>query len=93
MLTKLLTIVNLAGCIAALVYLYCSMRSTTRDDSHPLLVRFEWALLVTLGFNILHHVRVLLGVALPVYIPTGFSNLTVWIAAIFFARYLRFNFK
>lgn len=93
MLTKILTTVNLAGCTAALVYLYCSMRSTTRDDAHPLLVRFEWALFVTLCLNILHHVRVLFGDMIPTYIPTGFSNLTVWVSAILFARYLRMNFK
>lgn len=93
MLTKLLTIINLTGCIAALVYLYCSMRATSRDDAHPLLVRFEWAFLVTLCLNSLHHIRVLLGDPLASYIPTGFSNLTVWVSAILFARYLRYNFK
>ena len=93
MVTKILTAINLTGCIAALVYLYCSMRSTTRDDAHPMLVRFEWAFLVTLALNCLHHVRVLVGDVLPAYVPTGFSHLTVWISALLFARYLRHSFK
>ena len=91
-MTKILPIVNLIGSAAAILYLYLSMRSTSRDDAHPLLVKFEWAFLTALGLTFLHQIRILVGNIWPM-IPTGFSHLTTWISALIFAHYLRRNFK
>lgn len=92
-MTKILTILNLIGSASAFAYLLWCMRSTTRDDAHQLLIKFEWGLLTALGLTFLHQLRVLVGDALPAYIPSGFSHLTTWVSAFFFARYLRMNFR
>jgi hypothetical protein len=92
-MTKILTVLNLIGSAAAFAYLLWCMRSTTRDNAHPVLVRFEWAFLAMLGLTCLHQVRILVGDSLHVNIPSGFSHLTAWVSAFFFSRYLRMNFK
>lgn len=91
-MTKILPIINLIGSATAFVYLYLTMRSTTRDDAHPMLIKFEWAFLTAIGLTFLHQVRVLCNYVWPI-VPTGFSHLITWISALIFARYLSKDFK
>jgi len=92
MLTKILIAINIVGSAGAIVYLVYSMRTTHRDNSCPKLVRFEWALLATLGLNFLDQLRTLFNVVLPIN-PSGFNHLMIWVSAFLFAHYLRSNFK
>lgn len=91
-MTKTMIIVNILGSLAAIVYLVYSMNTTRRDDECPKLVRFEWALLVTLGLNFLDQIRTIFNVVLPIS-PSGLNHMMVWVSAFLFAHYLRSNFK
>lgn len=92
MITKLLIGLNIVGSAGALIYLIYSMRTTTDDNKSPRLVRFEWALVATLGLNFLDQVRSLLNFSLPIN-PSGLNHMMVWVSSLLFAHYLRSNFK
>jgi hypothetical protein len=91
-ISVLILIINGVGCLSAGSVLLYWMFKTKRDDLCRNLVQFEWAFLCTLVVAAFYDLRNIYTVegSTP---PSGLAHSLLWVAGLFFARYLRGSFR